>query len=378
MPTSVDYLVVGAGLTGSTIARLLSDKSREVLILDRRDFPGGNVADFLHPSQIRVHKYGPHYFRCSSRRVWDFVNRFSKFYRYEPTVKIVVDGQYRDWPINRDLVREYPHWPRPRKAVKPRHFEEACLLKMPRAVYKAFVEGYTRKQWDMDPRSLDPSLADRIRINNAGESTLAPNSTFQGLPTDGYSELMKRMIEGIPCSLGVDFLRRRSEFRARKALVFTGAIDEFFGFERGRLGYRAHRRSHNYLRDCPQYQAWPQVNYADGEDLGLLRRVEWKHLLPPNARRQIRGTVITEDRAFTPCDPDEFEYPVPTWQNFRLCEHYRSRAATVPKLTICGRLGYYRYMDMDVAIEAGFGIAKRLLSEKSKAIRAGVTLAHNL
>ncbi len=378
MPTSVDYLVVGAGLTGSTIARLLSDKGREVLILERRRSPGGNVIDFLHPSQIRVHKYGPHYFRCSSRRIWDFVNRFSKFYRYEPTVKIVADGQYWDWPINRDLVAKHPRSPAPRPKVKPQDFEEACLLKMPRAVYKAFVEGYTRKQWDVDPRSLDPSLADRIRINNTGESTLTPNSSFQGLPTDGYSEMMKRMIEGIPCSLGVDFLRRQSEFRARKGLVFTGAIDEFFGFEQGRLGYRAHRRCHKFLRDCSQYQAWPQVNYADRADPGLLRRVEWKHLMPPSARKQIQGTVITEDRPFTPRDPDDFEYPIPTRQNSRLSEYYRARAATVPKLTICGRLGSYRYMDMDAAIEAGFGIAKRLLSEKSKAVCPGVTIAHEL
>jgi UDP-galactopyranose mutase len=375
MVTAVDYLVVGAGLTGSTVARILHDHGREVLILDRRHCVGGNVHDSLHPSQIRLHTYGPHYFRCSSRRIWEFVNRFSGFYRYEAVVKSLVAGHYENWPISARLLDRFPGWQNSRPTATPANFEEACLQKMPRPVYEAFVMGYTRRQWGMDPRQLHPRLADRIRINVDHETTLTPRRVFQGLPAQGYSGLMTNMVEKIPCLLGVDYLKNRSAYKIRRALIFTGPIDEFFSFDAGRLGYRSLERVHEFLPGSDWFQPCGQVNHPDAGDPGALRTLEWKYLMPKDQQQRIRGTLITREFPFTPEDPDRFEYPVPTVGLAHLYRHYRRRAGAVPKLIICGRLGAYRYLDMDEAIGLAMRLAQRLLSPDvvagSKALTPG-------
>ncbi|MGA2863854.1 MAG: UDP-galactopyranose mutase [Verrucomicrobiota bacterium] len=368
---NVDYLVVGSGLTGSTIARLLIDHQREVLMLERRLQPGGNVRDFMHPARFRVHTYGPHYFRCSSLEVWEFVNRFSSFYPYRASIKAKVAGQYWDWPLSQTLLDQYPGWESPRHAGTPSDFEEACLRKMPRSVYETFIKGYTRRQWGVEPRRLAPDLADRIRINGRGQVGLAPHCLFQVLPAAGYSQLMANMIAGIPCRLGVDYLQDPSEYRARKALIYTGPIDAFFQFDAGRLSYRAQKRIHQFLPHCDRYQPCAQVNHADEDDHGPLRTLEWKHLLPPAQQQPASGTLITREYPFTPQDPDEFEYPVPTPHNAQLYELYRQRAQAVPKLTVCGRLGSYCYLDMDGAIGVALGLAKQLLQQSTTGIPGG-------
>jgi UDP-galactopyranose mutase len=358
---AVDYLVVGAGLTGSTIARILHDQGREVLILERRRHPGGNVHDSLHSSQIRVHTYGPHYFRCSSRRIWEFVNRFADFYPYKASVKSLVDGHYAIWPVHRALFDQFPGWQHSRPTGAPANFEDACLAKMPRQVYEVFVQAYTRKQWGEDPRHLEPGLADRVRVNGDHETTLTPEQVYQGLPTQGYCGLMAKMVEGIPLMLGTDYLEDPSAYRARQALIFTGPIDEFFGFDAGRLGYRGHRRVHTFLPGAEWFQPCGQVNHPNGADHGALRTLEWKHLLPAEQQPGIPGTVITREYPFTPQDPDQFEYPVPTASNARLYRRYRRRAQAIPKLVTCGRLAAYRYLDMDKAIGMAMRVARKVL-----------------
>ena len=359
--STVDYLVVGAGLTGSTIARVLHDHGREVLLLDRRDHAGGNVHDSLHPSGIRMHTYGPHYFRCSSRRIWEFVNRFGAFYPYRATVKSLVNGEYESWPVHATSFEQFLGWQASPPAGAPANFEEACLAKMPRPVYEVFVAPYTRKQWGVDPRHLQPALALRVRINHDHQTTLMPERAYQGLPAEGYGRLMGRMVEGVPLKLGTDYLENRSAYRARKALVFTGPIDEFFGFDAGRLGYRGHRRVHTFLPGEEWFQPCGQVNHPNGADHGALRTLEWKHLLPAARKQAIRGTLITREYPFTPEDPDRFEYPVPTAGNARLYRHYRRRAQAIPKLVMCGRLAAYRYLDMDQAIGLAMRVARKLL-----------------
>jgi UDP-galactopyranose mutase len=383
MAMVVDYLIVGAGLTGSTIARLLHDHGREVLILDRRHHEGGNVHDSLHPSQIRLHTYGPHYFRCSSQRVWEFVSRFSGFYRYEATVKSLVAGRYENWPVNGALFHRFTGWRHSRSTATPANFEEACLQKMPRSVYETYVKGYTRRHWGVDPRQLHPSLAERIRINVDHETTLTPRHVYQGLPTEGYHSLLKNMLEGIPCSLGIDYLKNRSAYKARRALVFTGPIDEFFGFEAGRLGYRSLERVHEFLPGADWYQPCGQVNHPNAGEHDALRTMEWKHLMPGYLQARLRGTLITREYPFTPEDPDRFEYPVPTAANAKLYRHYRRRARAVPKLFVCGRLGAYRYLDMDKSIDLAMRLAESFLSSdpnksRSRGRSAGMLPAYSV
>lgn len=365
--TTVDYLVVGSGLTGSTIARRLADAGREVLVLERRAEIGGNVRDSLHQSGVRVGTYGPHYFRCSSSRIWDFVNRFAEFQPFHARVQALVNGTYEDWPINWRHVQRYPDWRPPSTNSPPCNFEEACLRKVPPQIYRTMIEGYTRKQWGVDPKTLSPDLARRIRVNLPDDHSLAPHCRYQALPVGGYAVWMETMLEGIPCLCGVDFLQRRDEFRARKLLVSTGSVDEFFGFDEGRLGYRSQRRIEYFFPDRDLIQPCVQINHPNGDVEEPIRTIEWKHLLPPEKRPGARGTVITCEHPYSPSDPDAFEYPFPDLVNDALYRRYRARAERIPNLLICGRLGDYRYYDMDHAIGRALMLADRLLGVKRTA-----------
>ena len=359
--TTVDYLVVGSGLTGSTIARRLADAGREVLILERRAHFGGNLHDTVHPSGVRVHTYGPHYFRCNSPGIWSFVNRFSKFQPYAAQVKVETGGVYEDWPVSRRTLQGYPDWVPPQWNGKPGNFEEACLRKLPPEIYQKMIAGYTRRQWGVEPRQLDAALARRIRINEEGQHSLSPQCRYQALPVLGYSNWMTAMIDGIPTGLGVDYLQRRDEFRARKLLVITGSVDEFFGFDEGRLDYRGQRRKLVYYTDRDSFQPCVQVNHPNADESAPLRSIEWKYLLQPKQRRGITGTVITHEFPYSPSAPDEFEYPFQDARNKALSRRYRDRAARIPNLLICGRLGDYRYYDMDHAIGRALHLADRIL-----------------
>jgi UDP-galactopyranose mutase len=360
--TQADYIVVGSGLTGATIARRLTDAGREVLVLERRAHLGGNVHDTQHSSGVRVHTYGPHYFRCSSPRVWDFANRFSEFQPYEAHVKALIGGVYEEWPINQSVLARYPQWVPPPEKDPPRNFEEACLRLVPPQVYRSAIAGYTRRQWGVEPSRLGAELACRIRINGAQQHTLMSGRRHQALPLRGYADWMQAMMAGIPCLCGVDYLPQRDQFRARKLLVFTGMVDEFFGFDEGRLAYRGQRRRVVFHRDRDLVQPCVQVNYPQAEDSAPLRTVEWKYLLPTEQRRRVAGTVITEEYPYTPSHPDACEYPFPDEANRALSRRYAARAAAVRGLLVCGRLGEYRYFDMDHAIARALQLADRILA----------------
>jgi UDP-galactopyranose mutase len=367
--TTVDYLVVGAGLSGSTVARILADHNREVLILERRPHVGGNVHDYLHPCGARVHTYGPHYFRCASPEIRDFVNRFAGFFGYRATVKSLVNGRYENWPLCRALLDTDVGWRSGSRSVEPKNFEEACLQEMPRSLYEAYVKNYTRRQWGVEPSSLAASLAERIRINDNDEHGLTPQYPYQGLPQRGYAHFMVNLVAGIPCLVGVDYLEVRSEYRARKALVFTGSIDEFFGFDMGHLTYRTQKRQHRWFPHLNWYQPCGQVNHPGSNDAEPLRTVEWKHLMQAEQQPQIRGTIITSEYPSAPDTPDQFEYPLPTTHNQLLYRRYRGRAQAVPRLIACGRLGEFCYLDMDQAIDRAMSVARRLCLESQGSCR---------
>jgi len=364
--TSADFLIVGAGLTGAVIARILADQGRDVLVVDRRTHSGGNVHDTLHASGVRIHTYGPHYFRTSSDEVWDFATRFSPFYRYEAALLSLVDGAYEQWPIAASYIRRHvgADW-RPEFVGTPGNFEEAALSLMPRLIYEKFIKEYNEKQWGVPARSLSADLCTRFDVRHDDEPRLKPHARYQGIPMVGYAEWTRRMLEGVTVLLDHDYLRRRGEIEVRKLLVFTGPIDEFFGFDLGRLAYRGQRRKHQYLPNVTFALPCGQVNNPSHAGGAHIRTLEWKHMMMAEEAGQVLGTVLTQEVPFSPQNSGEYEYPFPDHANSRLYQAYRIRADRLERTLICGRLGEYRYYDMDQAIARAMMLARRILCNES-------------
>lgn len=362
--TTTDYLIIGSGLTGATIARLLHERGEKVLVLDRRTHVGGNVHDHLHESGIRVHTYGPHYFRTSDERIWSFVNRFAQFYDYVASLKSWVDGRYENWPIAASYIRKHigENWTPSFKGT-PANFEEAALSLMPELIYEKFIKGYNIKQWGVDPKELSATLVKRFDVREDDDPRLMPNHTYQGIPKDGYAVFMEKMLEGIPLQLQCDYLQRRNEFTASKMVIYTGPIDEYFNYEFGKLKYRGQQRVHEWIDNQEWHQPCGQVNNPDLNQGPHIRTLEWKHMMQPATSSKINGTLITKEITYTPASPEDYEYPFPDQGNAELFKKYKAKAESIPGLLVCGRLGEYKYYDMDQAIGRAFMLFEKKIMQ---------------
>lgn len=371
MKIAADYVVIGAGLTGATIARLLSDAGRDVVVIERRPDVAGNVADYMHVSGIRVHAHGPHYFRTSSENIWRFVTRFAQFYEYRAQLKARIDGRLENWPIAASFIRRAVgmSWA-PSFSGTPRNFEEASLGQMPRLVYEKFIKEYNEKQWGVPAHTLAAELCGRFDVRHDDDPVLKPKATYQGLPLDGYSTMVRRMIIGIPTITGCDYLQHRDTIVHHRKLIFTGPIDAFFGHDLGRLSYRGQQRTHTYMPDVDYAQLCGQINTPQHVDGPQIRILEWKHMMRPQDTRHIKGTVLTTEVPCTPEDEDSFEYPFPDEANAKLYQRYRLRANDQDDVLICGRLGEYRYYDMDQAVGRAMKLGRQLLGDQTTSVAA--------
>ena len=224
-----------------------------------------------------------------------------------------------------------------------------CLSKIPRVVYNKFVEGYTSKQWGKNPKDMDASLASRVEIRRGDDKRLSTKK-YQGVPKDGYTQWISNMLEGVPVELGVDYLEERDKHHA-DCLIFTGAIDAFFGYKFGKLQYRSQSRMHTYYPDTEWRLPVCQVNYPS-MDVKIIREIEWKHIWNSGSK----GTLITQE---TPTAGGE-EYPVPDARNRSLYGAYRDWSDSLKDVVFAGRLAEYKYLDMDEAIARALMIARRL------------------
>lgn len=360
-----DYVVVGSGLTGATIARLLADAGRDVVVLERRPHLGGNVHSFNHESGIPIHTYGPHCFRTGSESVWQFVQRFANFYRYEHRVVSLVDGKFEQWPVSAEYMhRMFPIcWALPFTG-EPSNFEEACLAKMPMLIYEKFVKGYTEKQWGVPARTLSSALASRFEIRDDDDPRLS-KLPYQGLPLCGWATFMENMLDGIPVMLNFNYLDSPSCFRPRRKLIFTGPIDEFFDFRLGKLKYRGQKRERTVRDGVKDSLLGSQFNFP-GSEQKCIRVIDWQEMMPDEFGEAVYKTVLTKETPYTPTDPDAYEYPFPDAENAALYAKYRAEADALDRVLICGRLGEYAYLDMDKAIERATVLAEGLLKEDSK------------
>ncbi len=360
LDSDLEYLVVGSGLTGATVARVLRDRGKRVAVVDRRAQAGGNVVDRKHESGLTYHVYGPHYFRTNSAKVWDFVRRFSSFTDFYPTIKTLVDGRIEEWPLHREQLIRFAgaSWT-PAFHGRPHNFEEACLAKMPRVVFEKFVRGYTEKQWGVPAEQLSTKLAQRLVILEDGKS-FGQMFRHSVLPSDGYGAFIAKLLDGIPVLLDFDYLKRRQECHPKICTVYSGPIDELFDFDLGKLQYRGQRREHSAIAVAGFHQPAVQLN-DPSKSVEHVRTIEWKHLSTQNKVDDI--TLLSREIPYFPLDPEHYEYPMPDGKNAQLYSTYSERAASLDRFVVCGRLGEYRYLDMDQAIARALLLAERLLAE---------------
>ena len=361
--TEYDWLVVGAGFAGAVLAeRLAQVRGDRVLVVDRRPHVAGNAYDHLDAGGVMIHRYGPHIFHTNSAAVWEHLSKFTKWRPYEHRVLGQVDGRLVPIPINGDTVNalygldlspeELEAWfaARAEPVADVRTSEDVIVSRIGRELYEKFFQGYTRKQWGLDPSELDKSVTARVPVRTNRDGRYFTD-TFQAMPRDGYTAMFSRLLDhpGIDVMLGTE--ARELEGRVRwKRTIWTGPVDEFYGHRFGALPYRSLRFHHEHL---PQewFQAVGTVNYPQTES--YTRITEYKHL----TGQLHAGTSITYEYPEAEGDP---YYPVPRPANQALFRRYEALADAEPNTWFAGRLATYRYMNMDQVVGQALALFRRL------------------
>ena len=358
------YIVVGSGFFGATIAeRIVCDLQQPVLVLEAREHVGGNsYSEIDKATGIEIHRYGSHIFHTRNKSVWDYVNRFSPFNHYRHQVLTRWGDQIFFMPINLDTInRFYQRNFTPAEArnfleseagregiLVPANFEEKAVSQIGRPLYEAFIRGYTRKQWGVSPTELPESIINRlpIRTNYAVNYFDDP---YQGIPTVGYGELFAKMLSSplIDLRLRTDYFAVRPEIPASATVIFSGAIDKFFGYQFGELSWRG-LRFETEIHDVDDFQGTAVMNYAD-EKVPFTRIHEFKHY-HPERRHEVGKTLLCKEYPDSFVKGDDPFYPVNTIEDALKLKQYREAAKSLPNVIFGGRLGAYRYFDMDQVI----------------------------
>jgi UDP-galactopyranose mutase len=348
-----DWLVVGAGFAGSVLAeRLASQRGERVLLIDRRPHLAGNAYDRLDDAGILIHQYGPHIFHTNSEAISDYLSQFTAWRDYEHRVLAHVEGQLLPIPINLDTVNrlyglaldsdsmERFLVARREPLDEVRTAEDVVVSTVGRDLYEKFFRGYTRKQWGVDPSQLSKSVTARIPTRTNRDDRYF-GDTFQRMPAEGYTRMFERMVDHplIEVALGIDYAELRDHVPHRR-VIFTGPIDEYFGYRLGRLPYRSLHFRHE-TRDVEWHQPVAVVNYPQTED--YTRVTEYKHL---TGQRHPRTSLTYE----YPSDEGDPYYPVPRPENEALYKRYQALARATRDVWFVGRLATYRYYNMDQVV----------------------------
>jgi UDP-galactopyranose mutase len=375
VPDSVDtpdLVVVGSGFFGLTVAeRCAADLGLKVLILERRPHLGGNAySEFDPETGIEVHKYGTHLFHTSNKRVWEYVNRFTDFTSYQHRVFGKYQGQVYSLPMNLALINQFfgkSHTPAEARALiaeqasefkteEATNLEEKAISLIGRPLYEAFIKGYTAKQWEKDPTELSPDIITRLPVRYTFDNRYF-NDKYEGLPTDGYTAWLTRMADhpNIEVRLETDFFAVAEEFKGKVPIVYTGPVDEYFGYCAGRLSWRTVDLESEVL-DVDDYQGTGVVNANDPE-VPWTRELEFKHLHPERAASYTPGkTIVVREYSRFAEEGDEPYYPINTADNREKLLKYRDLATKEPMVLFGGRLGTYKYLDMHMAIASALSM----------------------
>jgi UDP-galactopyranose mutase len=358
-----DWLIVGAGFAGSVLAeRLASQRGEKVLLIDRRPHVGGNAYDRLDRAGILIHQYGPHIFHTNSDAILDHLSQFTDWRPYEHRVLAEVDGMQVPIPINLETVNrlyglaltsaEMEGWlaQRAEPVTEIRTAEDVVVSTVGRELYEKFFQGYTRKQWGIDPSQLDKSVTARVPTRTNTDNRYF-NDKHQVMPAEGYTRMFERMLDhpNIEVMLGVDFEAVKSQV-SYKRVIFTGPIDEYFDYRFGKLPYRSLRFEHRTL-DKEWHQNVAVVNYPQTYD--YTRVTEYKHL---TGQRHPLTSLTFE----YPTNEGEPYYPVPRPENAEIFKRYERLAQRTRNVWFVGRLATYRYYNMDQVVGQALATFRRI------------------
>lgn len=359
-----DYVIVGAGFAGSVLAERLATKAgKRVLILDKRNHIGGNTYDYYNNDGILIHKYGPHIFHTNSKEVFEYLSRFTAWRPYEHRVLASVDGQQVPIPINLTTINtlyglnlsadQVESFFESRAEVKDkiRTSEDVVVSKVGKELYEKFFKYYTRKQWDLDPSELDASVTARVPTRTNKDDRYFTD-TYQAMPLHGYTALFQNLLShpNISIMLNTDYKDILDSIRY-KSLIFTGPIDSYFDYCYGRLPYRSLEFQFE-TKDAEQFQNTGTVNYPN-EHL-YTRITEFKYL---TGQKHPKTSIVYE---YPKAEGDPY-YPIPRPENAELYKKYQLLAATTPNVYFTGRLGTYKYYNMDQVVAQSLTLFKKLM-----------------
>ncbi len=361
-----DTLIVGAGLYGAVFARELSDRGKRVLVIEKRNHVGGNVYT-EDVEGIQVHVYGAHIFHTNDKKVWNYVNRFAEFNRYTNSPVANYRGELYSLPFNMYTFNKMWGVVTPQEAeakiaaqraaagiAEPKNLEEQAISLVGTDIYEKLVKGYTEKQWGRPCTELPAFIIRRLPVRFTFDNNYF-NARYQGIPTEGYTRLVERLLEGVEVRLGTDYVADKAGFDAMaETVVYTGAVDRYFNYCFGPLQYRS-VRFETELLDTPNYQGNAVVNYTDRET-PYTRIIEHKHFVFGTQPK----TVVSREYSAEWKPGDEPYYPVNDTVNSALYLRYKELANREEKVIFGGRLGEYRYYDMDAVIASALSRLEEL------------------
>lgn len=365
-----DYMVVGAGIFGATFAQQAKEKGKNILIVDRRGHIGGNVYT-ENRNGVTVHVYGSHIAHSDKKDVWDYMNRFVSFNNYRHKGMVNFRGKMLSFPINLLTMSQLWGVQTPEEARKkveeekipcenPKNMEEWCLSVIGKTLYETFIEGYSTKQWNKHPRKLSASIAKRLPFRYTFNDDYFHDLTYQGIPVGGYTRMVENMLDGIKVELGVDFLTIKNKWKDyAKNLVFCGGIDNYFDFQFGELEYRSLRWEHEEMRG--DFQGHSCINYTASE-VPFTRIIEHKHF----EKLECENTIVSREYSVDWLENKDPYYPINNDRNNKLYKKYRNLVKNETNVTISGRLGSYKYLDMDDTISMSLKEAEKHFGQSSK------------
>lgn len=367
-----DYLVVGSGLFGSVFARQAADAGKKVLVIDKRPNIAGNVYT-EKVEGINFHKYGAHIFHTNNTEVWNYVNRFATFNRFTNSPVANYKGELYSLPFNMYTFNKMWGVVTPEEAAakiekqkkeitgEPQNLEEQAISLVGRDIYEKLVKGYTEKQWGRDCKELPAFIIRRLPVRLTFDNNYF-NALYQGIPIGGYTKLVENLLEGIEVRLNEDYLEDKAKWNVlAEKVVYTGAIDAYFDYTLGNLEYRS-VRFENEILDVPNFQGNAAVNYTDKET-PWTRIIEhkWFEFGKDEEGNELPKTIISKEYSSEWKPGDEPYYPVNDEKNGELYQKYKALAEKEENIIFGGRLGEYKYYDMDAVIASALECARNQL-----------------